>query len=534
MKNSFFTVMIITFLLLLFSSCGNQLSQPDSSKTDSDTSSASDETSDTDDVTHDESENPDETADLSDEAVDTELDETTDGEQWICQISSDCDFGWKCLNDGTTADGCVHVNECEFDEDCSVNEYCGIVENWNECFSAGKVCILHTDCAFGMMCRTDFDPAFCEFVGECEVHEDCLLGFSCIVVENWKECRETIENECAIHTDCDFGNSCNTMISPTRCEYVSQCVTDYDCSDIQRCEREENWKICQLDISPDTCDKDEDCEIGEVCDIPVIGMGVCRSLNECEITSECATGYECEFNGTFNECVKSVPCVVDEDCGFGYRCLETLPENQCEYANECATADDCPALNSCDVEGNWTVCNFTSGTFCTSDANCAPDEYCDITIVAGSCVSRNQCYADEDCGDGMKCENNGTYNECVPLSTEGCLLDIQCQDGWACIDNECMPKYSGVCTEIEGNWTVWMSDVIIFPQGTTWEFIPNDGCNGNIVESTSTVPAGTFNIIVSPEYDIKMGLVQDCTASININAIMTITCDGNTAQLGRL
>ncbi|MCK5809411.1 hypothetical protein KAH37_10530, partial [bacterium] len=475
----FFRVALIVFSLTLFASCGNKL-VANNPQSDGDNSSVDKELSDDDASSVDDNVDDKEGVDADDdESIDGLLpddDEIPDGDAWVCRVSSDCPVGFNCLNDGTTDDGCVEADQCQFDEDCGANEYCGVADNWNECFSLGAICTKDEECDFGSRCRLDIDPAFCEFVSECNIDDDCLPHFQCITVENWKECRETIENECLVHPDCEFGNRCNSMISPTKCESASECVTDFDCSDIQSCEREDNWKICKLNIDPQNCTKDEECDDGEVCETPIIGMGVCRSMNECDVDGECQTGERCESNGTYNECVKQAPCVTDEECGFGYRCLDESPENRCEYANECATSEDCPTLNSCQVEGNWTVCKFTTGSFCTSDADCKPDEYCDITVVAGACASRNQCYTDEDCGDGLKCESNGSYNECVPLSSEGCILDIQCQDGWACIENVCAPKYAGECTEIEGNWTVWISDIIIFPQGTTWEFIPNDGC----------------------------------------------------------
>ncbi len=336
---------------------------------------------------------------------------------------------------------------------------------------------------------------------------------------------------CLQHVDCPFGYKCDTAANPNACVSASSCKSDVDCKWYETCEMAENWKECKLNSGQTKCSTDADCQKGEKCEALFGTYKVCRSYNKCTTDDECAANQVCEWTGTYFDCV--TVCTVDKDCGFGYKCTKATPHNTCDYASECASDADCSSFQTCEASGNWNVCKLGGG-FCTSDANCKADEYCDISVgFFGSCKSRNQCTVDADCGENMACVSNGTYNECKPKQTQQCILDLQCPDGWTCKDYQCTPKYAGTCSEIEGLWTVWISTSLFFTNGSAYEFIPKNGCSGDVKKDGGSIPSGTFAQNTSGDFDLKMALLFNCTAKITANMVMQVTCSNGTATLGR-
>ncbi len=469
---------------------------------------------------------------------DGDFDRETDSEfAWQCSSHFDCPFGFACDPTHSDADdtGCVYASNCEKDTDCDPGWLCEDAANWKECFPGEDECRVHGDCDYGYGCfMGDVGLMVCLEANECEVDADCGGEMICVQGEYWNVCQYD-GDPCQSHEDCEFGYRCNTNLAYPVCEYASECVTDADCSAINVCATVENWKECRLNTSPDFCQSDNDCPEGFYCETVIAGYGTCRSLNECFSDDECPEYFECISNGDYLECVETVPCQRHEDCGFGYRCVVAQPRNVCEYANECATDADCGNFEECQPDGNWTVCNYSFPSMCSSDNDCQRDEYCDFILgPIGNCVSRNQCYADEDCGDGLICENNGEFNECVPAQQQSCWFDFQCQDGWQCADGVCKPIYAGMCTDIEGEWTVWMSDCLMLTMGQAYEFIPEDGCNGSVRSQSLSISIGSFEETSTSNYNLTLGFISQCSATVNLATVMSVTCNSCTAQLGRL
>ncbi|HNT27684.1 MAG TPA: hypothetical protein PKH10_05830 [bacterium] len=343
---------------------------------------------------------------------------------------------------------------------------------------------------------------------------------------------DIVPDACTVDGDCAFGYRCDTTTSPRACLFASTCANDFDCQTYQTCQVVGNWKECRLDLS-DSCETDADCAPGEVCETVILGYKVCRSMNKCLTSEECAANEVCDWTGSYYDCV--AVCTVDTDCAFGYQCIAGTPYNRCEYANECQSDADCPAFRTCEPSGNWMQCILSlGGGLCLNDTNCDPSEYCDLSLgFFGTCKSRDQCLIDADCGDNMKCEFNGTYYECVPTNPKQCLFDFQCPTDWICAQNVCTPQYAGTCTEIEGLWNVLVSTALFFTTGSSYEFIPKDGCDGSIKQEGGTVSSGTFAQTSAFNYDITMLLFFNCQASITLNAIMQVTCSSGSATLIR-
>lgn len=343
---------------------------------------------------------------------------------------------------------------------------------------------------------------------------------------------DIVPDACAIDGDCAFGYRCDTATSPHACLFASTCTNDFDCQTYQTCQVVGNWKECRFDLS-ESCDTDADCAPGEVCETVILGYKVCRSMNKCLSSEECAVNEVCDWTGSYYDCV--AVCAVDTDCDFGYQCVAGTPYNRCEYANECQSDADCPAFRTCEPSGNWMRCILSlGGGLCLNDTNCDPSEYCDLSLgFFGTCKSRDQCAMDADCGDNMKCEFNGTYYACVPTNPKQCLFDFQCPSGWICADNVCTPQYAGICAEIEGMWQVLISTSLLFTQGNSYEFIPKDGCSGSVKPEDQSVATGSFSQTAPKQYDITMLLFFNCEASITLNALMQVTCPSGGATLIR-
>jgi hypothetical protein len=216
---------------------------------------------------------------------------------------------------------------------------------------------------------------------------------------------------------------------------------------------------------------------------------------------------------------------VDTDCPRGFRCAPGNPRAECVYANECGSDADCGATQQCVFDGNWARCKLSVSGICTQDTNCDADEYCDLALgPLGTCRSRNQCFVDQDCGDGLMCESNGTWNQCVPAQTQNCWFDVQCPTDWTCNSGQCKPVYEGTCTEVEGQWTVWLSTCVLVPMGTVYEFVPENGCTGNVKLVSTNTNNGTFSQTSPANYDITLSLVYACTAKITLGTVMTMDC----------
>ncbi len=458
-----------------------------------------------------------------------------DGDQVVhCVEHTDCAYGMACNPTGA-GDGCEMRMACNEDADCeNPRLMCAEMENWKECAPTPDECMEDDECEFGFACQEGEDGYNdCVDTNECALSTDCDENMVCVQTDTRWVCQPDGQ-ACTEHSDCEFGYECHTEFEQPICLYASECTVDADCPSYQRCQVEENWKACKIDFNA-FCQSDADCEFGETCDILFSNYGSCKSMNICTSDRECPTGFECESNGTYMDCVEVAPCVTDADCGFGFRCVAQQPKNLCEYANQCSSDADCGYMQECAVSGNWTSCTTHFPDVCTGDDSCAEDEYCDTLLgPLGECRSKSQCFVDEDCGEGMACESNGTFNECVAADPDACWFDFQCQEDWLCLDNTCKPQYEGMCTDIEGLWTVWISDCTLIMTGQTYEFVPKDGCNGDIRLGDTQVPAGSFDETSTSHYDLTIALVLQCTSEVTLNTVMSVDCGSCTVQLGRL
>ncbi len=143
-------------------------------------------------------------------------------------------------------------------------------------------------------------------------------------------------------------------------------------------------------------------------------------------------------------------CKVDADCGDeAFQCITLLNGTFC--AKKCGSANDCPAAFKCDKADTKAANN-----------NCLPPNYsCDGCLVTPcdpgqSCVTAtgkcavvkqqcDECTAQADCADGLKCIKLGATKVCAPTCDNGAA----CPDKSACqktvVGNICAFQASTCC-----------------------------------------------------------------------------------------
>jgi len=219
--------------------------------------------------------------------------------------------------------------------------------------------------------------------------------------------------------NCD-GYGCHpvTPPTPTKCSGASSCQQNQICTD-QGCEN-----ICKADA---------DCPQGDVCKS---GLCVAATTNPgnpviCSTSSDCGTNQVCVGSGSWAKCVdKTNACTYSSECGGGKVCANG------ECLSDCSKGALCPEGTQC-TKG---VCEPTTGTQCTSDAQCGGST---PKCVNGSCepacggVSTAACAANEVCENGA----------CVPSTQPQPNCGLGCASNQQCIDGFC--RYT--CTTPDGN-----------------------------------------------------------------------------------
>jgi hypothetical protein len=442
---------------------------------------------------------------------------------WHCTADLDCGYGSGCDPSGP-GDGCVNRMECRSDDDCAEGLICYEMANWKACIPSQNECEVLDDCDYGYACvMGDEGWNVCQDANECYNTVECE-GDNLICAEggHWRVCQPD-GKFCASTDDCDFGYKCYTDLPQPVCILENSCSIDSDCGVMQRCVIGENWKSCQIDLGPTWCTNDEACPEGEYCDTLS-----CKSKAQCSTDRDCETGNRCLEQDGYKQCIPTPPCTQDAECGFGYQCQS----GTCAYANQCKNDGECPALQACKAVGNYTVCQFDTPSICTSDDGCDADEYCDTFLAVGECRSRNQCFIDEDCGEGMVCESNGHYTTCVADSPKACWFDFQCPTDWVCASGECKPIYEGTCVDIEGRWTVLISDCTLITTTQVYEFVPTNGCNGNIHLGETQIPAGNFTETSESHYNVQFTW-QQCEGTVTLDSLLNLQCGSCSVQLAK-
>jgi hypothetical protein len=226
----------------------------------------------------------------------------------------------------------------------------------------------------------------------CHNNDDCADGEYCIealyeVGNGDTDSVKVGEMFCsACPTDCD-----PTSQYPVCASSVHACAATASCPGGQVFQVKGNVAVC-ISGTVKTCNNDEDCESGYVCD----ANKVCApDAKTCEKDTDCETGYVCKAK----QCVADAKtCEKDTDCESGYVCKAkqcVADANACENDVDCETGYVCKAKQ------------------CVVDAK--------------------TCEKDTDCETGYVCKDK----QCV-ADAKTCEKDTDCEAGYVCKDKQCV------------------------------------------------------------------------------------------------
>ena len=209
------------------------------------------------------------------------------------------------------------------------------------------VCYDNDDCTGGYVCDTVYNE--CEWSGWCADDVDCGDGFVCDYRDTCVP-GEQPPDPCLVNDDCEVGEACDVWSG--NCYYTDVCASDEDCADLTA----ENT-FCNVERS--TC---EPCpEVG----CPV-DPGFCDGPVLCEdLPPDCAQG---------------TTAGIRDGCYTG----ECIPDGDC--TSHCSAIDDeidCDAEQACESTYHGVNCTNPEGGPCTD-----PNVQCTCeSFVFDECVA---------------------------------------------------------------------------------------------------------------------------------------------------
>jgi hypothetical protein len=317
--------------------------------------------------------------------------------------------------------------------------------------AAGDEChasILPQQCPAGQYCPADLTD-------EDDDGEPYYLG-ECIA-------RPTQGQPCGAFAICAPDHYCDQTTE--RCRKIRRlqgepCELDGHCLS-QRCEEDADGDgshcvaldRCRLDApsecGDEECSDDESCESCEAdcgeCTEPTCGDNLCNGTDTC---SSCeADCGECPEPECGNQaCDGEETCATcEEDCG---QCPDDCGDDECDGSESCESCrEDCGA------------CPAPYSGPCDTDAECAPDQSCELTTVPGPFgigstrygYCAESCNVAADCSERAACEASASACAAQRVCTSEDLCALECDlfacafDPSLCCDwgAECV---QGICT----------------------------------------------------------------------------------------
>ncbi len=252
-------------------------------------------------------------------------------------------------------------------------------------------------------------------------------------------------NTCDADEDCITGEVCDEKAS--KC--APTCADDSDCEGKLTCIDTDEKMFCGT--KEVECEEDLDCDAGKICS----DDGECKTPRCAPLGKDvCPSGYGC-FQGACvkqqsnnacmnaNDCNSVATCKTDKcDC-VANKCQPKASTPVCTTANQATT---CKADEFCD---NGT-CKANTTKTCSTDNDCPAQFWCQPAQVPGSpttCVPG--CKDDNDCGGaGMRCIKTATAHTCSanPVGIS-CSTDTDCSPSCQAFSSSDYVCHEGSCKE---------------------------------------------------------------------------------------
>ena len=373
-----------------------------------------------------------------------------------------CNFGSVDGSEGAASD-VAQIGQCErapdqactVDEDCDTGSHCEGFDAPNGLIPApaGGICVLD-------------DPSACQADQDCRRGQHCEynVGTDAIVAAPGVCVDDTVSHgECEVDSDCNGGTcdlSCQRDPNCPECDvcfFVGTCIdtgctADSDCRDGQFCDFNNTVGA----IAPPDCDRED-----PTCQQPEpIQQGVCRDdvVPTCTSDEECGRGQFCDFSR--DDAQRPAPC----DPAVGCDPVPPQPEGICRdviVIESCTTDADCARGEFCnigDTAGRRPCLDENNDNIC--DDGTAPVGTCEPIVV--TCLDDSQCAQGEFCDFGFGPENALIVagGICRPLDIDtGCAIDSDCAAGEFCDFGDaaaalrpCLDENNdGACDDVVGN-----------------------------------------------------------------------------------
>ncbi|MBK04491.1 MAG: hypothetical protein CL920_27660 [Deltaproteobacteria bacterium] len=317
-------------------------------------------------------------------------------------------------------------------------------------------------------CKTDQDCGSCAV---CNTKSTCVYKPA---VTSPKACLP-----CRVDSDCGTGGVCTRLAEGYRC--LQPCSSNGCCPTGSACGRAgdvSSPQVCLLEkpvCPPVSCQKDDDCGLGEVCDATAKTCKPPDIPKSKSLCFPCQTHADCGGGGTFcigaqgfGRCTQ--PCAKGGFCPLGYTCKELYPgiPQQCVPVNgacelSCQAASDCPTDFECKAGFCVRKGGFLEGESCSA-STCKSPMKCVGTSSGRKClfdcgIPKGQpgttCATDNDCMQGTHCKV-GEAGDKVCLASCGSAFECEAFYGGVCRDKLCQCTGSsdcgadGVCSIPEG------------------------------------------------------------------------------------
>ncbi len=359
-----------------------------------------------------------------------------------CLNEDHCDVGLVCRADGTCGEntGCTTDGECGGRVcetatgqcvQCTSSANCpdGQTCRNQQCFTEGNadpVCEAQADCdAYGRVCDGTGHCVMCTDSSQCADGKTCSNG----------QCSSGTtggDGTCQTSTDCGgqacFINYCMPCFSDFMCVSLDDlmagvtkiCDTQAGNCIAPQCETAQNCtagQACYGSGHCGSCEADEECRTGEVCDV---NTGICGQPPPCTGNASCTNGKVCVSSAC-------VACTSTPQCDAGKNCVNgacVTPQAECTTNAQCTNGKAC-------ISGVCAPCTVT--TQCDSDKVCISGA-CAVNTTPGPFGA--ECASHADCaGNDAMCLRWGSKGHCTRLCVgngKGGLDD--CPMGWGCYD----------------------------------------------------------------------------------------------------